>query len=178
MKGLIAFAAALTLAAPAAAAYPPWVLAIRDCADDGNLQGTYEHKDLAEALKNVPSDGDEYTDCRNAILRAMTGGSGKTDTAPAPTAVVTESGAVAASPEDAAQLEPVIHAAQAGEPVAIPIPVTAATTRAPRDSALDDIAASASPPYQPDTRLLAAVLAAGLVLLSGAAARARRRAAA
>jgi hypothetical protein len=40
---------------------------IRDCADDGQLDGTYSNSDLKKARAQLPSDLDEYTDCRDAI---------------------------------------------------------------------------------------------------------------
>src|SRR3954464_4145879 len=49
---------------------------IRDCTDDGRLQGHYSQKDLRDALNSMPSDIDEYTDCRDVIRRAAFGGAG------------------------------------------------------------------------------------------------------
>src|SRR5215213_11687995 len=53
---------------------------LRDCADDGVLQGTYSPSELRKARKNIPTDTDEYTDCRDVLARAaanaVTGGSG------------------------------------------------------------------------------------------------------
>jgi hypothetical protein len=41
---------------------------IRDCSEDGVLNGKYSHSELAKALDQLPSDLDEYTDCR-AVIR-------------------------------------------------------------------------------------------------------------
>jgi hypothetical protein len=41
---------------------------IRDCSEDGVLNGHYSHSELAKALDQLPSDLDEYTDCR-AVIR-------------------------------------------------------------------------------------------------------------
>jgi hypothetical protein len=41
---------------------------IRDCSEDGVLNGNYSHSELAKALDQLPSDLDEYTDCR-AVIR-------------------------------------------------------------------------------------------------------------
>jgi hypothetical protein len=49
---------------------------IRDCTDDGVIQGKYSQKDYANALNNLPTDVDEYTDCRDVIKRAQAGGLG------------------------------------------------------------------------------------------------------
>jgi hypothetical protein len=49
---------------------------IRDCTDDGRLEGHYSQRDLRDALSSIPSDVDEYTDCRDIIRRAAFGGAG------------------------------------------------------------------------------------------------------
>ena len=46
---------------------------LRDCADDGVLQGTYSPSELRKARKNIPTDTDEYTDCRDVLARAGAG---------------------------------------------------------------------------------------------------------
>jgi hypothetical protein len=62
---------------PAAAAHAGAAQVIRDCTDDGVLSGTYSQKELRTALANLPSDVDEYTNCRDVIRAAqLTGGSG------------------------------------------------------------------------------------------------------
>lgn len=74
---LIAALAALALPALADAASPATV--IRDCTLDGRLDRTYTQKDLRQALAAIPSDVDEYTNCRDVIraaqLAAATGAS-------------------------------------------------------------------------------------------------------
>jgi hypothetical protein len=77
---------------------------IRDCADDGKLDKPYSQKELRDADQNLPSDIDEYTDCRQAIRNAMHGGSGNPGTPGPPGAIITPSGAVAASQDDVAAL--------------------------------------------------------------------------
>jgi hypothetical protein len=177
MKRLVVTAAAtvaLAVIAPPALAYPPWVLVIRDCADDGKLDGTYRPTDLATALRNVPSDGGEYTDCANAISRALDGGSGKTD-GPPPNGIVAESGAVASSPDDVVQLQAVI----AGEPPPAATVARPGTQPSYAEAALAGLDRSSGPPYRVDTTLLAEVLAGELVVLAAASAlRLRRRRAA
>jgi hypothetical protein len=49
---------------------------IKDCTDDGVIQGHYSQKDYSDALNNLPTDVDEYTDCRDVIKRAQVGGTG------------------------------------------------------------------------------------------------------
>jgi hypothetical protein len=94
--------AVLLLGLPAAA-HASGADVIRDCADDGKLNKQYSQKELRDADRNLPSDIDEYTDCRSAIRAAMHGGSGSTGSPP-PGAIVTESGAIAGSPADVAAL--------------------------------------------------------------------------
>jgi hypothetical protein len=60
----------------AAAVVPAHALAqgsdevIRDCAEDGDLDGDYSQEELDEAYENMPSDIDEYTNCREVIQSA------------------------------------------------------------------------------------------------------------
>jgi hypothetical protein len=66
----------VALAAPAFAYASPAGV-IRDCADNGRLDQHYSNSDLQNAQKNLPSDLDEYSDCRSVIAGAITGGSDK-----------------------------------------------------------------------------------------------------
>jgi len=50
---------------------------LRDCADDGVLQGSYSPSELRKARKNIPTDTDEYTDCRDVLARAANAGVGR-----------------------------------------------------------------------------------------------------
>ena len=59
------------LLAPAAFGSPGAV--IRDCSEDGVLNGHYSHSDLTKALQQLPSDIDEYTNCRAVIRSAQLG---------------------------------------------------------------------------------------------------------
>jgi hypothetical protein len=93
---------------------------IRDCAQDGKLDKHYSQKELAQAEKNLPSDIDEYTDCRQAIRSAMGGGTGNTGGAP-PNGIVTPSGAVAGSPQDVQALNDLATQASKGKRAAVVI---------------------------------------------------------
>ena len=64
----------VALAVPALASASPEAV-IRDCADDGKLQGHYSNSDLEKAEKQLPSDLDEYSDCAAVIAAAKTSGS-------------------------------------------------------------------------------------------------------
>ena len=43
---------------------------IRDCTDNGRIDNSHGDRDYQEALDNLPSDVDEYTDCRQTITAA------------------------------------------------------------------------------------------------------------
>jgi hypothetical protein len=99
LRTFLVLIAVLVLGLPAAARASGSDV-IRDCADDGKLDKQYSQKELQDAERNLPSDIDEYTDCRAAIRSAMHGGSGNPG-GPGPAgAILTDSGAVAASKQD------------------------------------------------------------------------------
>jgi hypothetical protein len=93
---------------------------IRDCADDGKLAKQYSQKELQDANRNLPSDIDEYTDCRSVIQAALHGGSGSTGSPP-PGSIVTPSGAIAGSQNDVSELASIQHdsAKKKGGPISI-----------------------------------------------------------
>jgi hypothetical protein len=70
----LALLAAL-LFAPVARATPPIEIQ-RDCADDGVLQGDYSASDLRKARSELPTDADEYSDCRDVLSRAIANATG------------------------------------------------------------------------------------------------------
>jgi hypothetical protein len=74
-------AAVIALAATGAALASP-IDVIRDCSEDGSLNHHYSQRDLSGALGQLPSDIDEYTDCRSVIRAAqLSGAGGKSATA-------------------------------------------------------------------------------------------------
>lgn len=72
-KTLILLAAA-TLCWGAGAAHAGPMSVIRDCSEDGILNHKYSQRELSGALERLPSDIDEYTDCRGVIRRAQLAG--------------------------------------------------------------------------------------------------------
>jgi hypothetical protein len=68
-KALVVGCLLLGLAAPAALGASTTQI-LRDCADDGVLQGTYTPSELRKARQHIPADTDQYTDCRDVIARA------------------------------------------------------------------------------------------------------------
>lgn len=65
---LCAGALLLVVASTAAAASRNTI--IRDCADDGRLDGKYTQSEIRDARRNLPTDIDEYSDCRDVLRRA------------------------------------------------------------------------------------------------------------
>jgi hypothetical protein len=59
-----------------AAAWASGNAVIKDCTDDGVIQGHYSQQDYKNALNNLPTDVDEYTNCRDVIKRAQLGATG------------------------------------------------------------------------------------------------------
>jgi hypothetical protein len=72
---VVAALALLALALPSVAHASPGKV-IRDCVEDGDLDRDYSNSDLRKALDNLPSDIDEYTDCREVIGAAVSSGRG------------------------------------------------------------------------------------------------------
>jgi hypothetical protein len=88
--------------------------AIRDCNDDGVLQGRYSARTLRQARKHLPASLREYSDCSDVLARALaaaskpgSGGLGGGNTAPPAgnPALTTGSGAVAGTPAQKSALE-------------------------------------------------------------------------
>jgi hypothetical protein len=119
----LALVAALLLVPSAAHAAGP-IQIIRDCEDDGALQGNYTASELRNARGQLPTDIDEYSDCRDVLGRAIaaktagtrdndnsgdgspaagtgggsTGGDGGSTTSPQPEATAKPDASVAADP--------------------------------------------------------------------------------
>jgi hypothetical protein len=73
---LLILAALLALLVPATAGASPHQV-ILDCSDDGKLSRDYSNKELRGALDDMPSDLEEYSDCRQVIGSAIgSGGDG------------------------------------------------------------------------------------------------------
>lgn len=70
---LIALAAAfiaLALVLPTLAMASPSAV-VRDCANDGSVDGNYSDADKRAALHQIPADLDEYSDCRSVIAGSI-----------------------------------------------------------------------------------------------------------
>ena len=88
-------APALGLLLAPAPAWASYQNVIRDCAEDGQLDGRYSQAELKKAEDRLPSDLDEYSDCREVIAAASSGGRGRGS------AGGTGGGGGAVSPEEA-----------------------------------------------------------------------------
>jgi hypothetical protein len=78
---LLLLASLVALAAPATVAAQGGDAVIRDCADDGDLDGDYSQDELDDAYDNLPSDIDQYSNCREVIERARERAGGGTNNA-------------------------------------------------------------------------------------------------
>ena len=70
---LLVLAVLAVLALPAAAMANP----VRDCNTDGDLDRRYSNAELRRAIDNLPTDLDEYSNCREILSGAISGGSDK-----------------------------------------------------------------------------------------------------
>ena len=50
---------------------------IRDCFEDGHIDGNYSQGEYQDAQDNMPSDVDQYSDCRDVIAQGQAGGGKK-----------------------------------------------------------------------------------------------------
>jgi hypothetical protein len=71
MRRIILPALLATLALAPAAHAAGTIQIIRDCADDGVLNGNYTLAELRHAAAHLPTDVDEYSDCRDILSRAI-----------------------------------------------------------------------------------------------------------
>jgi hypothetical protein len=78
LRLIVAVAALTLLVAPPAFA---WTVhdVIRDCAENGKLTHNYPPSLIRQARNSLPSDVDEYTDCRDLLSNALSSGSGSGD---------------------------------------------------------------------------------------------------
>ena len=72
MRRVLAVPAVLAcLLVPAVAAHASGRDVVRDCTDNGRIDSHHSSSDYNSALHNLPSDVDEYTDCRQIIEAAQ-----------------------------------------------------------------------------------------------------------
>jgi hypothetical protein len=79
MRRLVILLTLLLALAPAAPTYARSATVqkvLADCSDDGRIEGHFTQSQLQAALHNIPSDIDEYTNCRDVIRRAALAAAG------------------------------------------------------------------------------------------------------
>jgi hypothetical protein len=77
MKRLSLLAILPVLLVIAGPAHPAHAASLLDDCQDGRIDGTYSQADFRRALRNIPSDFDQYTDCRRVIRRAQLAAAGR-----------------------------------------------------------------------------------------------------
>lgn len=115
----VAAAVVLCLLVPAAPALASGDAVIKDCVRNGRLTKQYSQREYRSALANLPTDVDEYTDCRDIIRRAQLGlgsggGGGSPPSAGAPGAA--PDAYSGATPEEVAAAKRDIDLARSGAP--------------------------------------------------------------
>jgi hypothetical protein len=168
VRNLLLLALLAVLALPAAAMAGPDP--IRDCAVDGDLDHQYSNSELRKALGNIPGDLDEYSNCREAISGAITGGSDKGGNRPTAGADGTpvSPAEAAARAEDSADLEAVT-----GDPEEHPPSVEVGGEQIePGSNGLFDLASASNDLPAP---LLLVLVALTLLALTGGAVALRER---
>ena len=158
----------MALAAPSSAFASP-AQVISDCADDGALSRNYSNSDLQEARDNLPTDLAEYSDCKQIIGAAITGGSDKGQGRGSPGQGVGGAGAAdpgeaAARAKDAEDLEAITSGAGSGSGGSAPNVQVGEESVKPGTNGLFDLSSASN---QLPTPLLISLIAIGLLALAG-----------
>jgi hypothetical protein len=166
---ITAILATLLAATATTASAADYHAAIRDCNDDGVLQGRYSAHTLRQARQHLPASLREYSDCEDVLARALaaaarpgSGGSGGGNAAP-PTgdpALTTGSGAIANNTGEKNALE--TQAKKSTNDVAPTGISVGGHTLRPGTAGLSTDAVRASPNNLP-TPLIAALIALALL---------------
>jgi hypothetical protein len=172
----VAMAALALTAASAAQASNNYHDAIRDCFDDGQLQGHYSRHVLQQALHHLPSDAAEYSDCVDVLRRALLAstshgsGGGTGPTPPSNPSLTTPSGAQAGSQQAYNNLKN-----QTANPGRGPAPHVAIGGRLVKPGVGGVLAASRTGPNKLPTSLLASLIALAAICSLAAILVIRRR---
>ena len=157
------------LAAPAAQA--GYRDAIRDCADDGSLQGSYTRHELQQARSHLPSDLREYSDCSDVLARALAslagkGKNGRSTGTPAQAAgdpnLTTPSGAIASNQQQYDALKQQTRSDRPAPKVAV-----GGRSVTPATGGLINTATRTSPNNLPAALLVALIALAAMGALAG-----------
>jgi hypothetical protein len=154
----------LVLAVLAVLALPGGAMAnpIIDCSNDGDLDKPYSNDQLRRALDKLPTDLDEYSNCREILSGAITGGSDKGGNRP----TIGADGAPLPADEHAARTKDTEDLqAITSDPEENPPSVKVGDERVePGSNGLFDLASASNDLPLP---LLVALIALGLVALIG-----------
>jgi hypothetical protein len=135
---------------------------IGDCNDDGDLDHQYSNKQLRDAIENLPTDLDEYSNCREVLSGAITSGSDKGGSRPTPG---TDPAALPQEEHEARAQDNEDLAAITKEPEESPPSVKVGDERVePGSNGLFDLASASNDLPVP---LLVALIALALVALIG-----------
>jgi hypothetical protein len=162
-------AALVVLVAPAGASANPRQV-IADCGDDGTLDRKYSNSDLRKARDNLPTDLAEYSDCKEVIASAITGGSDKGGGRGSPGQGVGGAGAAdpgeqGARAQDVADLQAITGAGGSGsESGEAPRVQVGGEPVEPGSNGLFDLASASN---ELPTPLLIALICLGLLALAG-----------
>src|SRR4051794_28029053 len=108
--------AVLVLPAPAPA-HASANQVLRDCIYDGKLDHHYSNAELRRARDHMPSDADEYSDCRDIIAAAIKGGSDRSGGKASPGIAATDpAGEAAAQQTDPSHLAAIADSAEKTPP--------------------------------------------------------------
>jgi hypothetical protein len=155
---LLALAVLAVLALPSVATANP----VMDCARDGDLDKNYSNAELRKALDRIPGDLDEYSNCREVIAGAFSGGSDKGGNRPT---VGADGSPLPADEQAARDNDNADLAAITGNPEDNPPSVEVGGERVePGSNGLFDLASASNDLPVP---LLAALIALALVALIG-----------
>jgi hypothetical protein len=163
---VIATAMLALLAVPGSAlAKGGYQAVIRDCSQDGQIDGHYTQHQLDQALHHIPSDINEYTSCREAIATALARGRGG-GTGPPPNnpGLTTTAGATAYNQQDYASLKNAVSSdANRKSPPRVNIGPSDIAAGAGKSALLTNAAAANSIPPS----VLSSLIAVGLLTLAG-----------
>ena len=138
--------------------------ALTDCVRDNDLDRQYSNSELQKALDNLPTDSDEYGNCREVLAGAITSGSDKGDNRPGSTGPDGE----ALSPDEQADRKKDTEvlaeiAGDNGSPHTPSVDVGGETVK-PGDNGLFDLASASNDLPMP---LLLALIALAVLALTG-----------
>jgi hypothetical protein len=165
---LLVLAVLAVLALPGSAMANP----LLDCNDDGDLDKSYKNAELRRALDNLPTDLDEYSNCREILSGAITGGSDKGGNRPA-TAPGADGSALPPEEQAARAEDSEAFTAITADPESNPPSVEVAGEKVePGSNGLFDLASASNDLPVP---LLVALIALALVALIGGLVAVRER---